>query len=196
MTPFKKAFARGLDALEAAQARFAMIGGVAVSVRAEPRFTKDVDFIVAVASDEEAERLGSTMLGHGFSLHTMLERTDVAQIATMRFILGGVLIDLLVGACGAEQEIVELATPATVLKNRECPVASVGALLALKTLAMANRKKIDDEGDMLRLLAVANDGDVQQAEELVALMTVRGPGRDKGLAGILARVVASAREQG
>jgi hypothetical protein len=41
--------------LDAIGARWAVIGGLAVAFRAEPRFTKDVDIAVAVADDEEAE---------------------------------------------------------------------------------------------------------------------------------------------
>ena len=37
--------------------RFALVGGLAVSVRAEVRFTRDVDIAVAVADDPEAESL-------------------------------------------------------------------------------------------------------------------------------------------
>ena len=36
---------------------FAMIGGLAVSVRTEPRFTRDTDLAVAVGADSEAEAL-------------------------------------------------------------------------------------------------------------------------------------------
>jgi hypothetical protein len=41
--------------LNAIGARWAVIGGLAVAFRAEPRFTKDVDLAVAVADDAEAE---------------------------------------------------------------------------------------------------------------------------------------------
>ena len=41
--------------LDAIGARWAVIGGLAVAFRAEPRFTKDVDVAVAVADDREAE---------------------------------------------------------------------------------------------------------------------------------------------
>jgi len=41
--------------LDAIGARWAVIGGLAVAFRAEPRFTKDVDLAVAVTGDEEAE---------------------------------------------------------------------------------------------------------------------------------------------
>ncbi|MGH9200833.1 MAG: hypothetical protein ACRD2A_06320 [Vicinamibacterales bacterium] len=34
---------------------FALVGGLAVSVRTEPRFTRDTDLVVAVQDDAEAE---------------------------------------------------------------------------------------------------------------------------------------------
>lgn len=37
--------------------RFALVGGLAVSVRAEVRFTRDVDLAVAVEDDADAEQL-------------------------------------------------------------------------------------------------------------------------------------------
>jgi len=36
--------------------RFALVGGLAVSVRAEVRFTRDVDIVVLVADDPDARR--------------------------------------------------------------------------------------------------------------------------------------------
>jgi hypothetical protein len=41
--------------LNAAGVRWALVGGLAVYARAIPRFTKDLDFAVAVANDAEAE---------------------------------------------------------------------------------------------------------------------------------------------
>ena len=37
------------------QVGIAVVGGIAVSVRTEPRFTRDIDFAVAVESDADAE---------------------------------------------------------------------------------------------------------------------------------------------
>ncbi|MCK6551640.1 nucleotidyl transferase AbiEii/AbiGii toxin family protein [Myxococcota bacterium] len=36
---------------------FALVGGLAVSVRSEVRFTRDVDLAISVSSDAEVERL-------------------------------------------------------------------------------------------------------------------------------------------
>ena len=42
---------------------FALIGGLAVSARTEPRFTRDADFAVALAGDAEAEALMNALSG-------------------------------------------------------------------------------------------------------------------------------------
>ena len=36
-------------------ARFAVVGGLAASARGEARFTRDIDIVVAVSTDEQAE---------------------------------------------------------------------------------------------------------------------------------------------
>jgi hypothetical protein len=64
MAKAKKA-ARGLiDAatraardLEACGGSFALVGGLAVAARAEPRFTRDVDLVLAIERDVDAEHL-------------------------------------------------------------------------------------------------------------------------------------------
>lgn len=43
--------------LEAQRQPWALVGGLAVSVRTEPRFTRDIDFAMAVADDDEAEAI-------------------------------------------------------------------------------------------------------------------------------------------
>ena len=57
MTPLEAAL-RQIDAdLTRARVAFALVGGLAVSVRTEPRFTRDADLAVALATDAEAEAL-------------------------------------------------------------------------------------------------------------------------------------------
>ena len=63
---------------------FALIGGLAVSARSEPRTTRDVDLAVAVLSDDDAEEIlrGITLpvaqLGHLIALK-LLARNDVER---------------------------------------------------------------------------------------------------------------------
>ena len=52
MSGFQQALAAATKALQSSGLPFAVVGGVAVSARTEPRFTQDVDFTVAVQTDE------------------------------------------------------------------------------------------------------------------------------------------------
>jgi hypothetical protein len=56
MTLFE-ALAQILSRLKARGARAAVLGGLAVSVWTEPRFTRDIDVAVAVGTDADAERI-------------------------------------------------------------------------------------------------------------------------------------------
>jgi hypothetical protein len=57
VTSLEAALRRIADDLTRARVSFALIGGLAVSARTEPRFTRDADFAVALAGDAEAEAL-------------------------------------------------------------------------------------------------------------------------------------------
>ena len=46
---------RAVADLDALRVRWALVGGLAISVRSVPRFTKDLDLAVAVVNDSEAE---------------------------------------------------------------------------------------------------------------------------------------------
>jgi len=49
-------------------ASFALVGGLAVSARTEPRFTRDADLAVALADDAEAEALIHSLRAHDYSI--------------------------------------------------------------------------------------------------------------------------------
>lgn len=53
--------------------RFALVGGLAVSVRAEPRFTRDIDLAVAVDADADAEALVRDLAHAGLKAITLVE---------------------------------------------------------------------------------------------------------------------------
>jgi hypothetical protein len=53
---------------------FALVGGLAVSARTEPRFTRDADIAVAVASDAEAERLIRNLRVLGYRIEALVEQ--------------------------------------------------------------------------------------------------------------------------
>lgn len=74
------------EVLEDVGVPWAVIGGLAVSVRVEPRFTRGIDLAVAVDDDAGAERLVQELTSHG--------GTEA-----------GVVVDLLLASSGIEPEI-------------------------------------------------------------------------------------------
>lgn len=68
--------------LAAAGQRFALVGGLAVSVRAEVRFTRDVDFAVAVNDDAEAESLVYRLRGCGYRALASVEHETRKRFST------------------------------------------------------------------------------------------------------------------
>jgi hypothetical protein len=59
---------------------WALVGGFAVSARALPRFTRDIDLVVAVDDDGIAERLVRDLLGDGYLLFSTVEH-DSGRLA-------------------------------------------------------------------------------------------------------------------
>ncbi|SRR5260370_41204576 len=121
--------------LDAIGARWAVIGGLAVAFRAEPRFTKDVDLAVAVADDEEAEGIVNRLQVRGYALASLVEQDYVNRLATARLVrpkagASSAFIDLLFANSGIEEEIVRRADRLEVLPDVFMPVASIGHLIA------------------------------------------------------------------
>lgn len=72
--------------LEAAERRghgVALVGGFAVSVRTEPRFTRDVDLVVAVDDGQQAEAASDLIVQRGFGWGRELRR-DLETLQTSR----------------------------------------------------------------------------------------------------------------
>jgi Nucleotidyl transferase AbiEii toxin, Type IV TA system len=96
--------------LERNQQKWALVGGFAVSARAEPRFTRDVDVAVAVSDDQEAESLVRSLMAVGYRLLASVEQDAVGRLATVRLIHvssggeQGVLVDVLFASSGIEPE--------------------------------------------------------------------------------------------
>jgi hypothetical protein len=67
------ALRRTAEALDELGQAWALVGGLAVSVRSEPRFTRDIDVAVAVSDDLAAEALVSQLIAGGFRLRLSLE---------------------------------------------------------------------------------------------------------------------------
>ena len=180
MTPLQLAVRRVLEDL--ATQRLALVGGLAVSARAEPRFTRDVDLAVAVHSDHEAERLVSELVTRGYRVSAQVEQDVTGRLATVRTVPpgGSVLCDLLFASSGIEPEIVAQATPLTLFAGCQAPVASVSHLIAVKLLARSPRR-LQDDLDLDALAKVASEADFGVAREALRVITARGFARDKDL---------------
>lgn len=83
-TPVESALRRAVADLNALKAQWALIGGLAISVRSVPRFTKDLDFAVAVAGDSEAEEVVHRLGGRGDPQAGMVEQAALARVVLSR----------------------------------------------------------------------------------------------------------------
>jgi len=114
---------------------YALVGGLAVSARAEPRFTRDIDLTVAVADDRDAERLVRTLAATSLEPSFLVEQEEVGRLASIRLSdpteLAGVAIDLLFASSGIEHEIVRDAERLELAPGVVVPVDLVTALAEL-----------------------------------------------------------------
>lgn len=175
----------------------ALVGGFAVSVRARPRFTKDVDFAVAVKTDDEAEALVRALYARGYVVRQVLEHKPTGRLATVRLSLPGSPgtepdVDLLFASSGIETEIVQASERTEMAGGLHVPVATRGHLLALKVLAYEARRP-QDMDDILSLLEKADPADIGEAKQALSLITRRGFERGKNLDEELDRFLSLSR---
>jgi hypothetical protein len=164
---------------------FALIGGLAVSVRTEPRFTRDADFAVAVAGDAEAETLIRRLRTHGYEVTALVEQEALGRLATVRLARAddaeGPVMDLLFASSGIEQEVVAAAELIELLPGLHMKVARVAHLIALKVLSRDDLLRPQDLVDLRALLRTAIPVDVARAREALSLITTRGFHRGREL---------------
>jgi len=171
-------------------AAFAVVGGLAVGARIGPRFTRDVDFAVAVSSEEEAETILGYFIRYGFVTEAEIHHENTGRLHTMRMQSpplpdadpdeGQPVADLIFATTGIEQEIVASATPAPVYPGLKLPTARIPHLIAMKTLSESDIR-LQDRIDLQNLIAAATDEDLQEVPPLLALIAERGFDRNKNL---------------
>lgn len=89
---------------------FALVGGLAMAIRAEIRFTRDVHLVVTVAEDGDAESLVFALGQTGYQPLASVEHESQKRLATMRLrSRRGIAVDLLFASSGIEPEIVQQA---------------------------------------------------------------------------------------
>lgn len=187
--------ARDLDDLGR---RWALVGALAVSARAEPRFTRDIDLVVAVSSDDDAERLVRDLQARGYLVQAIVEQEATRRLATARLTPPdedetSVVLDALFASSGIESEIASESETLEVLPDLQIPVATTGHLIALKILARDDRTRPQDRVDLVALVTAATPADVEQARRAIALIAGRGFHRGKDLAADLEQFLATQR---
>jgi len=177
-------------ALERRGRRFAVVGGLAVSAVTEPRLTRDVDCVVAVRDDRDAEALVLDLGRDGYRVRSAVEQVVTGRLATARLEAEGsaMVVDLLFASCGIEEEVAANATRIEVLPGVLVPVASPGDLIAMKLLARDDRQRPLDADDLRGLSAIASEADWARAAEAAALIEARGYGRGRDLGAALRRL--------
>ncbi|MBI4886097.1 MAG: nucleotidyl transferase AbiEii/AbiGii toxin family protein [Acidobacteria bacterium] len=192
MTSLEAALRR-IDAdLTRAHAPFALVGGLGVSVRTEPRFTRDADLAVALATDAEAEALIHRLRGDGYGIDAIVEQEAAARLATVRLRLSSEpyapVVDLLFASSGIEAEIVAGAEPLELLPGLEMGVARTGHLIALKVLSRDDARRPQDLVDLRALLRVASPAELDRARQSLALIVARKYHRGRDLTAELNRL--------
>ncbi len=167
----------------------ALVGGFAVSVRVEPRFTRDIDIAVAVEDDLVAEALIRDLVARGHTPVATVEQQSVERLATARIRLAdGQILDLLFASSGIEPELVAAAEQTEILPGLSIPVATVGHLIALKVLARDDDSRPQDLVDLRMLVGVAGPEDIEAARTALELIDGRGYGRGRDLTAELGRL--------
>ena len=192
MTAFDATLRRIVADLAWIGAGHAVVGGLAVSVRTEPRFTRDVDLAVAVADDAAAEAVIGELLQRGYRSLAMVEHQATERLATARLtgpLDDGIVVDLLLASSGIEPEVVAQAERIEVLPGLVAPVAATGHLITLKLLARDDRIRPQDLVDLRALLAVAGPADLDLVRSSAVLVTDRGYDRGRDLMAALSELV-------
>ena len=170
-----------LSALRQENVKGCIVGGLAVSARCEPRFTRDVDIAVVVDTDEHAEALIHALASHGLRMAGLVEQEAVGRLAMARLSTeDGLSVDLLIASSGIETEVVTNAEILEVVQGVLLPVARTGHLIALKLLSVAPGRETD-AGDLRNLAAVATQDEWNLASEAVAQIQERGFARGRQL---------------
>jgi len=169
---------------------YALVGGLAVSARADPRFTRDIDLTIAVTDDRDAERLIRSVARPPLERGFLVEQESVGRLASVRLTdrssVAPVALDLLFASSGIEHEIVAAAERLELAPGVMVPVARVGHLLALKLLARDDATRPQDALDIRSLLAVASADELELALHAARLIEERGYAQGRDLRALLA----------
>jgi len=168
---------------------WALVGGLAVAARTEPRFTADLDLAVAVADDPAAEVLLRRLMERGYEIHSLMEQTASGRLATARLQAPGFEppVDILFASSGVEAEVVAASDIVEVFPGTRAPVARIPHLVAMKLLARDDARRDQDRGDLRRLLRRCGPAELAQTRTLLDCIRQRGFHRGRDLVASLSR---------
>lgn len=163
--------------LEAHSIPFAVIGGLAATVRGEPRFTADVDAVIGVDLERALELLDAVQASRFSPLFPdAAEVVRASSILPLRHRDTGTTVDLAIGLTGFERQAIARAEP-VVLGGVTVPVVTAEDLLLMKVVAGRPRDTEDarrivirqgDRFDWAYVLEVGRQLEEAIAQDLVA----------------------------
>jgi len=184
-----EALRRLIEELDELGVPYCMVGGLAVTVLVEPRFTRDLDMAVSVPDDAAAEAVLMALHGRGYSTYSTVEHLRTGRLATARMWSPGgedrVAVDLIFASSGIEDLLCERACPVEVLPRVRLPVVSIGHLVALKLLSVSAERPKDAQ-DLVALRSVATPSDHADALHAIQRIVSLGTNRNRALEGLLA----------
>src|SRR5450432_2551783 len=179
------------DELRRRHQQFALVGGLAIAIRGEVRFTRDIDLAIAVDDDAQTEALIRDLASSGYSVIAIVEQEARQRLATVRLkSSAGFIVDLLSASSGIEREIVERATLVAMDGAGEIPVARAEELLTLKVLSMTDHRP-KDRADAMSLLAINPRMDLKAVRALLDQITQRGFHRHQDLSAKLESLLSA-----
>lgn len=167
---------------------WALIGGLAVSVYGEPRFTRDIDIAIGVEDDGEAEDIIRSWSARNFDIATVIEQDVTGRMATVRSkesgIPEGIVVDLLFASSGIEPELALDARRIEIITGLVVPVARPAHLFALKLLSVDDERP-QDLIDLRELSELMVDEELEAAQRAVELIETRGYHRSRDLKALM-----------
>jgi len=196
MSFFLTEIRRIAEDLNASSISWCLVGGLAASVYAEPRTTKDIDVVVAIRSEQEIENLKTFLLPRGYATPFVLMHTEPTRRMGWRLITTSsrgteLPLDILSSSCGIEHQIVEKSVQLEVLPGVWLPVAALGHLIAMKVLSHHDISRLQDRVDLLALLNVAQSNDIELAREALTQIMQAGHGNGRNLLAELQAIIDS-----
>jgi len=139
----RQALAEATAALDHHRVSYALIGGLAASYRSQPRFTKDIDFLIKVPQIVLPPLL-EDLQRRGFQLDTLATIGEWTEhhMATLSY--HGIRIDWLKPLIPAYLHVLERATVEPWL-DHSLRIASAEGLIILKLVAFRSQDQVDIE---------------------------------------------------